>query len=129
MVHLQILSGKRRGTEWAARDFPVRVGRTSDSDLLLDDEGVWDRHFEITVQNSEGFLLQTQPDALTSVNGQPVHETVLHNGDLIQIGSVQLCFWLVPARQYSLRFREAVTWLGFGLLCATQIALVYLLLD
>ena len=129
MVQLQILTGKQAGVEWVARHFPVQVGRAAANHLALDDEGVWDRHLEIALQNSEGFLLKTQADALTSVNGHPVRETVLRNGDLIQVGSVQLRFWLVPARQYSLRLREAVSWLGLGLLCASQIALIYWLLD
>ena len=129
MIQLQILTGKQAGVEWAARHFPVRVGRTGANHFSLEDEGVWERHLEIAIHNNDSFLLQTQSDALTSVNGHPVRETVLRNGDLIQLGSVQIRFWLVPARQYSLRFREAVTWLGFGLLCASQIVLIYLLLD
>ena len=129
MVQLQILSGKKAGAEWVARHFPVRVGRASANHFSLDDEGVWDRHLEISIRTGEGFLLKTDRDALASVNGHPANETLLRNGDLIQIGSVQIRFWLVPARQSSLRFREAVTWLTVGLLCASQIALIYWLLE
>ena len=129
MVQLQILSGKKAGADWVARHFPVRVGRTAANDFSLEDEGVWDRHLEIAILSGEGFLLRTHPDALASVNGRPANETILRNGDLIQIGSVQIRFWLVPARQYSLRFREGVTWLTLGLLCTGQIAVIYWLLD
>ena len=129
MIQLQILTGKQAGLEWQARHFPVRIGRASTNHLTLDDQGIWERHLEIVLQSREGFLLNTQPDALTSVNRQPVREAFLRNGDLIQIGSVQIRFWLVRARQYSLRFREAITWLAFGLLCASQIVLIYWLLD
>ena len=128
MVQLQVQAGSQAGLQWAARHFPVRIGRATDNDLSLDDDGVWDRHLEIAVPSSDGFLLQSHPDALTYVNGQPVRETVLRNGDLIQLGSVQLRFWLVASRQYSLRFREAATWVALGLLCACQIGLIYWLL-
>ena len=129
MVQLQVLSGKKAGAEWVARHFPFLVGRAADNHFSIEDEGVWDRHLEIAIRTGEGFLLRTHPDALTSVNGHPINETWLRNGDLIRIGSVQIRFWLVPARQYSLRFREAVTWLTVALLCASQIALIYWLLD
>ena len=129
MVQLQVLSGKKAGAKWVARHFPVRVGRGAANHFSLEDEGIWDRHLEIAIRTGEGFLLRTHPDALASVNGHPANETFLRDGDLIQIGSVQIRFWLVPARQYSLRFREAVTWLTLGLLCAGQIALIYWLLD
>ena len=49
MIQLAILSGKTAGTRWATRRFPVRVGRSPDCDLQLEEHGVWDEHFEISL--------------------------------------------------------------------------------
>jgi hypothetical protein len=50
---------------------------------------------------------------------------MLRNGDLIEMGSIQLRFWLARGRQKTLRGQEVMTWMGvFGLFVA-QAALIY----
>ena len=129
MIQLTVLTGKKAGTEWVARGFPVRIGRHEGNDLVLDDDGVWDRHFDLDLQRYTGVHLTAQPEALTAVNGERVQEILLRNGDRIELGSVQVRFDLAPTRQRSLRFREAATWVTFGLLCLGQIGLMYSLLE
>jgi hypothetical protein len=128
MVQLEILSGKQSGTRWLARHFPVRVGRSAAADLCLAGSGVWDRHLELHFDPSRGFVLAVQPNALAAVNGQTVQETVLRNGDCIEIGSVKLRFWLGEARQVGLRLREWTMWGALAAISAGQIALIYWLL-
>jgi len=128
MVQLQVYSGKHAGTSTLARRFPFVVGRNSTSDLCLEREGIWDRHLEFHLQIPEGFLLKSHPRALTNVNGQPVQEAFLRNGDLIEIGPLKIQFWLSETRQHSLRTREFLTWLALAALCAGQILLIYGLL-
>ena len=99
MVQLKILSGKKAGTTWVARRFPVRVGRDPSCDLQLEEHGVWNEHFRIGLNSSAGFVLETQPDALVTANGQPVQRAVLRNGDTLEIGALKLQFWLGAARQ------------------------------
>ena len=65
------------------------------------------------------------PEALTSVNGTGVRETVLRNGDIISIGALRLQFWLAETRQLGLGWREWLTWAGIGLVSLAQVALVY----
>jgi len=103
MVQLKILSGKMAGATWVARRFPVRVGRSPGADLQLEEDGVWDEHFEIILDPTTGFVLETHPDAQVSANGQPVQSAVLRNGDLIEIGSMKMRFWLTETRQRALR--------------------------
>ena len=128
MIQLNILNGKKAGQEIVARLFPFQIGRAPAAQLSLEDDGIWERHLEITLQRGEGFLLQTHPQALVSVNGQGVDHTTLRNGDLIELGSVQLRFWLAPVRQRSLLLRESLTWLGLAALFAAELALLYWLL-
>jgi pSer/pThr/pTyr-binding forkhead associated (FHA) protein len=128
MVQLEILSGKKAGTQWVARHFPVRLGRAAAADLCLEDGGVWDQHLELGFDPPRGFVLAVQPDALATVNGEPVREAVLRNGDCIEIGSVKLRFWLGETRQAGLRIREGLTWIALAAITAGQIALIYWLL-
>jgi predicted component of type VI protein secretion system len=127
MVQLQILSGNRTGTRFSGDHFPIRVGRSEESDLTLQEPGVWPRHFQITWQ-SEGLILEAEPDALISVNEAAIHRAVLRNGDVITVGSLKIRFSLGPMRQSSLAVCEWLTWVALGVLCLGQVALVYLLL-
>src|SRR5882724_8705028 len=128
MLQLSILSGKTAGTAWVARRFPVRIGRSPAADLRLEENGVWDEHLLLQFAPAVGLVLETAPNALATVNGQPLQRTVLRNGDLIEIGSVKLQFCLSQTRQTGLRLREALTWLAIAAISLGQIALLYWLL-
>ena len=129
MVQLNILSGKMAGGSWSARLFPVRIGRSSKADLQIEENGVWDEHVQIELSPAEGFRLRTQPNAVAIVNSQPTNDVLLRNGDLIQIGSSKMQFWLSETRQRGLRTREFLTWFALAALCAGQILLIYALLS
>jgi hypothetical protein len=128
MVQLKVLSGKKAGTVWVARHFPVRIGRATNSDLQLEEDGVWDQHLQLDFRPAEGIVLNAQPNALLSVNGEPTNQAVLRNGDAIDIGSTRMQFWLSETRQVSLRFREGLTWAGIAGISLGQVALIYWLL-
>ena len=129
MINFKILSGKQAGTLWVARRFPVRIGRDAGCELKLDDAGVWEQHLSIGLDRRTGFSLKTAPDALSRVNGQPVTETLLRNGDLIEVGAVRMQFWLGPVRQGSLALREALSWGAIGAAVLGQSAVLYWLLE
>jgi pSer/pThr/pTyr-binding forkhead associated (FHA) protein len=129
MVQLEILSGKTAGIKWIARRFPVRVGRSADADLRLEEQGVWDEHFQIILDPGAGFVLEGRSDALVVTNGEPMQRAVLRNGDKIQIGAVKLQFWLGEARQQGLRLREGLVWTLLLAVCLGQIALIYWLIQ
>src|SRR5437868_1757380 len=98
MVRLCVLSGKTAGTTCVARRFPVRIGRSPAANLKLEEDGIWDEHLELALSPGEGFVVQTAPNALAAINGHPVQRAVLRNGDIIEIGCVQLQFLLSEAR-------------------------------
>jgi hypothetical protein len=125
MVQLRILSGKKAGTAWVARHFPVRIGRSPNADLQLEESGVWDEHLQLDFKPAEGIVLSAQPNALAAVNGHAVQQTVLRNGDAIDIGSSKLQFWLADTRQTDLRIREGFTWAAIAAISIGQVALIY----
>ena len=125
MIQLTVLNGKQAGSQWVARRFPVRLGRATTCDVCLEGDGVWDRHAEITLRRPDGFMMTVQEEAIAMVNGQAVRETILRNGDQIDLGSARLRFALSPTRQRGLRWRETMTWLALAALCVGQGALIY----
>jgi hypothetical protein len=125
MVELNVLSGTKAGAHWVARRFPVHIGRAAANDFQLDDPGVWDEHLQLSFRPAEGFVLDTHPKALASVNGQPAQNLLLRNGDCIEIGSARLQFWLGEVHQRGLRSREWLVWAAIAAVCLGQVALVY----
>lgn len=125
MIQLSILSGTQEGMEKPVRRFPYQVGREAASDLRLEDDGVWDRHARLELRVPEGVWLESRPEAPTSVNGSLVNGLILRNGDLIELGSVKLRFWLSETVQHNQRMREFLTWGAVAALCALQVGLVY----
>ncbi len=125
MIQLNILSGKKAGAQPVARRFPFRIGRAPGNDLRLDDDGVWDQHLTLEFRRSEGFGVAAFPDAVTAVNGEPVQTTMLHNGDIITVGSAKLQFWLAAAPQHSLLARECFAWTLLVVVTLSQFTLIY----
>lgn len=125
MVQLRFLNGKRSGSVQVLRSYPCSIGRNPSSDVLTEEAGVWDRHCEIDLELNRGFTLKTEPKAITSVNGEPVQQAVLKNGDRIDIGALKIQFWLNPSLAKSFRIRELLTWVAFVFFSLGQVALFY----
>jgi predicted component of type VI protein secretion system len=104
--------------------FPFLLGRAAGSSLQLSDPGVWDAHAQVEFDRAEGFTLRNLPPAITRVNDAPVESARLKNGDVIELGSARLRFWLSAPRAKSWRMREAATWLAMLALAAAQVALI-----
>ncbi len=129
MVKLKILRGKKAGDFWVARRFPVRIGRAAAADLRLEEDGVWDRHLLLDFDRAKGFILSAEAEALASLNGQPMIQSPLRNGDVIELGAARLQFWLAETRQGGLRFREGLVWAMVAAISLVQVALIYWLLN
>ncbi len=117
------------GTVVVARRFPFRVGRSAGANLQIEDVGIWDEHLNLSLNPGGEVEATVQSGALVTVNGETLTDRPLRNGDIIQIGAVQLAFGLSPTRQRSFRGREALVWTGLALLCLAQVALIYWLLN
>ena len=129
MLLLKVISGEQAGTEMVARRFPFMIGRSPDATLRLNDDGVWYDHLKLEVRLDEGAVMFASREAFTAVNGYPVTEAVLRNGDVIELGSVRIEFGLSPTRQSSLSLRENLTWFLLGSLGFGQVALIYWLIS
>jgi len=128
MIQLHVLSGKKAGGCVAASRFPFRIGRASRNDLPLDDDGVWDQHVILEFRRKEGFRLAAAPEAIVALNNKPASDALLHNGDIITLGSAKLQFWIAPARQRGLRIRENFVWGLLFLVAFGELILIYLTL-
>jgi pSer/pThr/pTyr-binding forkhead associated (FHA) protein len=128
MIQLNILSGKKAGTQSAARHFPFHIGRAAQNDLQLDDDGIWDKHLVLEFLKKEGFKLTASENAIAAVNGESVQNKILRNGDIITIGSAKLQFWLAAAQQRGLRGRENFFWALLVLVTLGQFILIYSML-
>src|SRR5437773_2410730 len=116
MLQLKVLSGKLAGSEIVVRQFPFWVGRAKQNDLVIDESGVFDRHFKIELRSSREFFLQTESKTFVAISGQQnLREAVLKNADVIEVGKARILFSLSPTSQRSLSLRENLTWLGLAL--------------
>jgi pSer/pThr/pTyr-binding forkhead associated (FHA) protein len=125
MIDLHVLSGKKAGSRVVVSRFPFHIGRASQNDLPLEDDGVWDRHFTLEFHEKDGFHAVTTASAIATVNGKQVEKSRLHNGDIITVGSAKLQFWLAPAPQRSLSLRENIVWALLILITAGQFILIF----
>ena len=68
------------------------IGRDPGAQVRLVDSRVSRQHAEITTDDSRCILVDLASTNGTSVNGSPVSEQALGDGDLISIGGVELRF-------------------------------------
>ena len=125
MIYLQLLSGKKAGERAVAAHFPFRIGRASQNDLTLEDDGVWDQHLALEFLEKDGFQLSTTANAISAVNGKPIEKAILRNGDVITLGSAKIQFWLAPAPQRGLLLRENFVWALLVLVTVAQFIILF----
>jgi Protein of unknown function (DUF3662)/FHA domain len=68
------------------------VGRGSDSDLQLMDQGVSRRHCDVHLADNHCTVYDLGSTNGTSVNGHPVQSQQLQHGDVIRVGHTRLVF-------------------------------------
>ncbi|MGV3757157.1 MAG: FHA domain-containing protein [Verrucomicrobiota bacterium] len=124
MLQFRAIAGSRQATVWEAESFPVQIGRAASADIRLEEAGVWDKHAEVTFDAEEGFLLSGHTGALLRVNGEPVEQARLRNGDILEIGSVKLQCWLSEVKRRNLAWRERLVWAGLVLVTLLQLLLI-----
>jgi hypothetical protein len=68
------------------------VGRGSDTDLQLLDQGVSRRHADVHIADAHATVYDLGSTNGTSVNGHPVQSQLLQHGDVIRVGHTRLVF-------------------------------------
>jgi hypothetical protein len=72
----------------------IAVGRAADNDVILDDPQVSRHHCQLKLQHGAYGFVDLQSRNGSTVNGQPVAEIALADGDRIRIGSTTIQFRL-----------------------------------
>ena len=72
----------------------ITLGRSIDNDIILESDDVSRQHAQIKLRQGRYVLTDLNSANGTRVNGQPITEHVLHDGDLIQLAGVEILFKL-----------------------------------
>jgi hypothetical protein len=128
MVQLHILTGQQAGNQLIVRRFPFCLGRSAGNHCQLGDDGVWGQHCTLILRD-RSVVAQRLGEALLAINQKPVTEAALRNGDILELGGVKIRFALAPAPQRRLFYWEAIVWSMLALVTATQLGLIYWLID
>jgi hypothetical protein len=70
----------------------VTIGRSLDSDIVLDDKHVSRRHAQLRRRYGQYVLYDLDSTGGTTVNGRPVREAVLQPGDVLAFAGVKVRF-------------------------------------
>lgn len=82
---LTFIQGARLGQICELNKELMIVGRSPDSDFWIEDTSISRRHFKLHLEDNEVSLEDLGSTNGTYVNGKRVKETILHDGDKIQI--------------------------------------------
>jgi len=86
---LEVLNGEDAGRVLEL-DRPVVLGRVQGADLILRDPRASGRHAELTPVEDGIRLRDLDSSNGTLVDGEPVHQQMLHGGEEIRIGSLRI---------------------------------------
>jgi pSer/pThr/pTyr-binding forkhead associated (FHA) protein len=89
---ITITNGCFAGLEIALQKKKMTLGRAIECDICLDHTDVSSRHAVITRDGAKYVLEDLGGSHGTLLNKKKIHRVLLHNGDLISIGSFQLKF-------------------------------------
>lgn len=85
-AHLWVCHGKNVGRRYRVDETPRILGRALDCDIVVQDERASQRHARIRAENGSHVVEDLGSTNGTFVNNQRVHQAILKDGDLIQIG-------------------------------------------
>ncbi len=92
LSRISMLSGDQLGREYLLENAVTKVGRALNNDIVIADPQASRRHFEI-IQVDEGYrAVDTGSFNGFYLNDTLVKETLLHHGDILTIGLVQMAF-------------------------------------
>ena len=88
-----IIKGPNIGDKFYLTKDKFSIGRSSDSDILLDDITVSRQHATIEKYNEEFIMRDLGSLNGSNINGEIVNESKLNNGDKLQIGKYIFLFF------------------------------------
>jgi hypothetical protein len=97
MPRLFIQAGPHQGLELELRRGSNWIGRESSNDLTIDDPTVSSHHCEIVVTELEVRIRDLNSSNGTFIDGEPVREADLRQGQVLRVGQVELLLDLPSA--------------------------------
>jgi len=91
-ARLLVQNGEWRSRRLLVEGDNVLLGRSSQCQICLPDKFVSRRHARLRYAQGQWFIQDQGSPGGTFVNGQRVHATRLHDGDIIRIGKTELRF-------------------------------------
>ncbi len=89
---IEVLNGPLRGSVFPLTSSQVRVGRSPDNEIVIDDPKCSRVQFVIETRNGVSAAIDVANKNALIVNGQKVKQVRLKNGDVIQAGDTELKF-------------------------------------
>jgi hypothetical protein len=118
MIKLEFLNGPLSGETRLYRHTPVRIGRGTGCDLVLDlDTLVSRNHVMLSAREGQITLTDLGASNPTRVNGHPADKgpVLLESGDVLTLGETQLKFtWFEPPKPVHDRRRSFLEWVAMG---------------
>ncbi|HEX5273012.1 MAG TPA: FHA domain-containing protein, partial [Gemmataceae bacterium] len=85
---LIVQNGRLGGARKALAGALTLFGRADGCDVRLNADGILPVHCAL-VRGADGFVVRALPGAATQLNGRPVDESLVHDGDLLAVGPFQ----------------------------------------
>jgi hypothetical protein len=89
-VSLEVLNGDQAGRRFVLKRGMASIGRGLENDVVIEDPSVSRHHAQIKHRHGQFCLFDLDSTNGTRLNGLPVAESVLGNGDRITLGDVDL---------------------------------------
>ncbi|MCC5843034.1 MAG: FHA domain-containing protein [Verrucomicrobia bacterium] len=117
MIKLEFLNGPLSGEHRLFRHTPVRIGRESGCDLILEHDTLVSRnHARLRAESGQVVLEDSGASNPILVNGHPLRgEAMLESGDVLTLGGTEVSFrWIDPPRPVQIRRRSALEWIAMA---------------
>ncbi|WP_052889101.1 FHA domain-containing serine/threonine-protein kinase [Thermogemmatispora carboxidivorans] len=95
LASLTLQSGPLAGRSFRFHQDVTTIGRTNGNDFIIAGRTVSRRHARLWFDNGFWYLEDLQSANGTLVNGERIQQTVLRDGDVIQLGDERLIFHIV----------------------------------
>ncbi|HET9752318.1 MAG TPA: FHA domain-containing protein, partial [Myxococcales bacterium] len=86
------ISGTYRGTALVLDRTPIRIGSSSENDIVVHHPSISRRHLRLHLEGGAWKVLDAEPRNGVRVNGEPSAGIALRHGDVMEMGHVRFAF-------------------------------------